>query len=64
MGPSNKSKRRILPANYIQKTAADFVRWRREQGAPEEQVPEERSVQSDRVISKALMIWEDDGGAA
>ena len=64
MGPSNKSKRRALPANYIHKTAADFVRWRRAQDALKEQVLEERSVQSNRIISKALMIWEDDVGAA
>jgi len=64
MGPSNKSKRRTLPANYIYKTAGDFLRWRRAQDALKKQVTEEKIVQSDRVISKVLTVWEDDGGAA
>ena len=64
MGPGNKSKRRALPANYIYKTAGDFLSWRRAQDALKKQVTEEKIVKSDRVISKALMVWEDDGGAA
>ena len=64
MGPGNKSKRRALPANYIYKTAGDVLRWRRAQDALKKQVAEEKIVQSDRVIVMALMVWEDDGGAA
>ena len=64
MGPSNKSKRRALPANYIHKTADDFMRWLKAQDARIKQGAEEKIIKSDRVASEALMAWEDDGGAA
>ncbi len=64
MTPGNKSKSRTLPANYIYKTAGDVLRWRRAQDALKKEVVEERIVEFDRVASKALMVWEDDGGAA
>ena len=63
MGPSNKSKWRALPANYVYKTTGDFMRWRMAQDALNKQLTEEQIVPSDRVISQALMAWEDDGGA-
>ena len=64
MAPDNKSKRRALPVNYIRKTAGDFLRWRRAQDALKKQVVEDKIVQSDRDSSIAMMVWEDDGGAA
>ncbi len=64
MRPINKSRRRAIPANYIYKTADDFMRWRRAQDALIMQGIEEQIIQSDRVTSKALMVWEDDGGVA
>ena len=42
MGPGNKSKRRALPANYIYKTAGDFLSWRRAQDALKKQVTEKK----------------------
>ena len=63
MGPSSKSKRRPLPANYVYKTADDFIRWRRAQDTIKKQGTKEQIIQSDRVSTKALMVWEDDGGA-
>ena len=64
MGPGTKSKWRALPANYVYKTAGDLLRWRKRQDALKKRVAKEQIVLSDRVISKALMVWEDDGGAA
>jgi hypothetical protein len=63
MGSSNKSKRRALPANYVHKTADDFMRWLKTQDARKKQGAQEKIMKSDCVTSKALMICDDDGGA-
>ena len=63
MGSSIKLKRRALPANYIYKTAADYLRWRKAQIILKKQMTEEKIVQSVRISAKAAMVWEDDGGA-
>lgn len=63
MRPSDKPKKRTLPANYVYKTAGDLMRWRKAQDALKKQVAEKQIVSSDRVMSNALMVWEDDGGA-
>ena len=63
MMPDNKSRRRAIPANYVQKTADDFMRWLRARDAHKKQGAEEKIMKSDRVTSKAFMVWDDDGGA-
>ena len=59
MGSSNKSKRRALPANYVYKTAGDFMRWRKAQEALKKQLQRIRSFSSDRATSQALMASEE-----
>lgn len=57
---SNKLRRRAITAHHTHKTADDFMRWLRAKNALKKQAAEVASV---RVISQALMVWEDDGGA-
>jgi hypothetical protein len=63
MNSGHKMKRPLMPANYTYKTADDFIRWRREQDALKKQMAEEQIKQAEHVISQALMVWADDGGA-
>jgi hypothetical protein len=64
MKPDNKSRRRAIPANYVHKTADDFMRWLRAQDAHIKQGAEEQIMKSSRVTSKALMVGDDDDGSA
>ena len=57
---SIKLKQRAIPAHHTHKTADDFMAWLRAKNALKKQAAE---VPSARVISQALMVWEDDGGA-
>ena len=63
MSPDNKSRRRAIPANYVHKTANDFMRWLRALDAHKKQGAGDQIIKSDRATSKALMVWDDDGGA-
>ena len=64
MRPSNYLQRQAVAAGYIKNTAADFMRWCREKDALNKQAAEEAIAQADHAISRALMVWADDGGAA
>lgn len=64
MRPSHNLERQAVSAGYVKKTAADFMRWCREQDALNKQAAEEAITQADHAISRALMVWADDGGAA
>ena len=65
MKPEDTSKRQTaqLRHTYKIKTKDDFLRWLREKNALNKKVAEEQIAQADRAISKALMVWADDGGA-
>ena len=58
----NKLKRQATHVHYTYKTKDDFLRWWREQDARKKQAAEEQITQDDRAISRALMVWADDGG--
>jgi len=63
MRPEDKSKREAGQSRRTYKTKDDFLRWLREKNARQEQQTQEEIHQADRAISKALMVWDDDGGA-
>lgn len=62
---SNKNlERQAVSAYDVKKIAADFLRWCGEQDALKKRAAEEAITQVDDAMSRALMIWADDGGAA
>lgn len=63
MKPVDKSNRDAAQARHPYKTKNDFLRWLREQGARHKQVTQTELTQADYSISRALMVWADDGGS-
>ena len=49
---------------YKIKTKEDFMHWWRKQDTHQKQAAEEQIKQTAHAISRALMVWADDGGAA
>jgi hypothetical protein len=64
MRPNKKLERQAVSAHYVKKTAADFMRWCGEQDALKKRAAEEATTPVDDAMSRALMVWADDGGVA
>ena len=65
MTSGKKLKRQAVSASYIKETAADFMRWCRERDTLKKQAAVEEAITlANKAISRALMVWADDGGAA
>lgn len=63
MKPMDKSNRDAAQARHPYKTKDDFLRWLREKNARQKQLAQDEITQAGRAISRALMVWADDGGA-
>jgi hypothetical protein len=63
MSPEDKSTRVAGQSRRSYKTSDDYLRWLREKNARQDQLAQEEINQTDPTISKALMVWADDGGA-
>jgi len=62
MKSGNKLRRHHV-ARSTYKTKDDFLRWLKKRNAHKKQTLEEQISQDTRAISRALMVWADDGGA-
>ena len=62
MKSEDKSKREAFQRRSTYKTKEDFLHWLRKKTALKKQAEEERIRQADPAISRALMVWADDGG--
>lgn len=58
-----KSGNKLRRHNVAYKTKDDFLRWLKKQNAHKKQMLEKQIAQDALAISRALMVWADDGGA-
>lgn len=63
MKPVDKSNRDVAQVRQPYKTKDDFLRWLREKNTRQKQVAQAEVTEADRVLSQALMVWANEGGA-